>query len=261
MAEPFVQFTPEQLVSTYSYKKKDLRNAMIRGMPSKRTGEPPEYDFRGADLSGAKLWYGDFTRCDSTDATMHQAELYLCLASFASLSSSKTFRWNRLQGMKFPEVRFVDACDFSGMDLRRVDLSYITNRNATGLPPLNLTDAIVGGAKFGKMPAERGSITKEHLYSTASYKQGDLSGVTIVGIDLTSCDFSNQNLTGATFARCDLTNADFRDAVVTNVKFVYDDEPGTGLTVEQIKSTWNYKHGRMEGILLPDDVAKALAKQ
>jgi len=30
------------------------------------------------------------------------------------------------------------------------------------------------------------------------------------------------------------------------------------LTLAQIKSTWNYKHGRMEGVELPDELADAL---
>jgi len=35
----------------------------------------------------------------------------------------------------------------------------------------------------------------------------------------------------------------------------------TGLTLDQIKSTWNYKHGRMAGIQLPEELAKALEKE
>jgi hypothetical protein len=35
----------------------------------------------------------------------------------------------------------------------------------------------------------------------------------------------------------------------------------TGLTVEQIKSTWNYKNGKMDRIKLPPDIQKALDEE
>ena len=104
-------------------------------------------------------------------------------------------------------------------------------------------------------------MVNEHLRSTASYRQGDLSGIRLYDVDLAGVDLSNQNLTKAAFGHCDLTNVDFTDAVITAADFVtfrYRDDPTKGLTADQIKSTWNYKHGRMEGIQLPEAVAKAL---
>jgi len=81
-----------------------------------------------------------------------------------------------------------------------------------------------------------------------------------MGADLSACDLSGQNLTDCTFRGCDLTNALFNDAVVTNAKFS-PHAPNKGLTADQIKSTWNYKHGCMEGIVLPKDLANALVRQ
>jgi len=64
---------------------------------------------------------------------------------------------------------------------------------------------------------------------------------------------------GLNFLRCDFGGANFRDAVITDVDFgKRSDRQCTGLTTDQIKSTWNYKHDRMEGIRLPKDIAVAL---
>ena len=49
-----------------------------------------------------------------------------------------------------------------------------------------------------------------------------------------------------------ITNCDFANYHVCGNK---------GLTTEQIKSTWNYKHGHMEGIILPKDIADALQQE
>ena len=59
----------------------------------------------------------------------------------------------------------------------------------------------------------------------------------------------------------DLTGADFRDAVISNVDFGSRDFACKGLTLEQIKSTWNYKNGRMTEIVLPEEIADALQKE
>jgi len=61
-----------------------------------------------------------------------------------------------------------------------------------------------------------------------------------------------------------LTNVDFTGAVITAADFVtfrYRRDPTKGLTADQIKSTWNYKHGRMEGIRLPLEIAQALRSE
>ena len=78
-----------------------------------------------------------------------------------------------------------------------------------------------------------------------------------VRVDLFGLDLSQQNLTGSTFTmRCNLTNVRLDDAVITKAWF---DNSCVGLTAEQIQSTWNYKHRRMEGIVLPAEITRALS--
>lgn len=80
--------------------------------------------------------------------------------------------------------------------------------------------------------------------------------------DLSDCDLSGMNLSGCRFSHCRFGRANLDDVVITDALFVSDKsihEPDR-LTVEQLKSTWNYKHGRMVGIRLPDELAALLAK-
>ena len=79
-------------------------------------------------------------------------------------------------------------------------------------------------------------------------------------IDLSGCDLSRQNLTGSKFAQCDFTGANLEDAVITDTHFArvpFGDS--TGLRADQIKGTWNYKNRRIEGVVLPKDIADVLS--
>jgi uncharacterized protein YjbI with pentapeptide repeats len=118
------------------------------------------------------------------------------------------------------------------------------------LAGVDFSGADVSGAQFYR------SIGKERLLTTKSYQTGSLVGVVLVSLDLANVDFSQQDLTRAKFVQCDLTGADFTDAVITDADFhgCLDTPP----TVEQIKSTWNYKHGRMAGVLLAEQLQAAL---
>lgn len=136
--------------------------------------------------------------------------------------------------------------DFSGIDL--------TGTSFRGRPlDADFSDAMISKCSFDF------AITKEQLCSTRNYREGNLSGIELRHIDLSGCDLSYQNLTGCDFVLCDFGGANFRDTVITDADFGKKaDWQCTGLTLDQMKSTWNYKHNRMEGITLPKEIAKAL---
>ena len=69
---------------------------------------------------------------------------------------------------------------------------------------------IVKGASFAYTTSK--GLTKEQLYSTASYQAGDLAGIWLHGNDLTGWNFAGQNLTDATFGSSTLLNADVSGA-------------------------------------------------
>ena len=102
-------------------------------------------------------------------------------------------------------------------------------------------------------------MTVERLRTTKNYCEGDLSGITLIHADLSGCDLSGQNLTGCTFRGCTFTGTSLNNAVVTNAQFIKG--KSAGLTLTQLKATWNYKNRRMEGLVLPKELLDALSAE
>ena len=140
----------------------------------------------------------------------------------------------------------IDGWDLSGMNLKD---SYIGAVSAQGT---DFTDAEIEGAFFqGGVQYMNGNsdgkIGKAQLESTASYKRKRLRGVKFSSIfNLRDVDFSHCDLTNSIFL-CDLYGVDLTDAVITGCEM-------RGASVQQIKSTWNYKTGHMQGIVLSPEV-------
>jgi len=85
------------------------------------------------------------------------------------------------------------------------DLRYWSSE-AYNLRYADLTDAVVAGAFF-RSTTGRG-FTKEQLYSTASYKNRDLTGIQLGYNDLTGWNLAGQNLTNVWFDSATLTDTD-----------------------------------------------------
>lgn len=247
-AFPDTYLSEEQLRSTRSYKTRNLSKCVIPGLGGPDDPDvPPRYDFRNAKLEGAVLAYGDFTQCDFTDASIDGIKAH-CKMAFAQLASTKTFKTGRLRGMDL-SLSFVGRSDFSGIDLTGTHLAI------GRAPDAIFKDAVINGCQLG-------GRTREQLYSTKSYQQGSLLGITFRQTDMSGWSFARQNLTGCKFSQCKFTGADFEDAVITDVQFAnvgFGD--CTGLSVEQIRSTWNFRNGRIEGIVLPKELAQAMQRQ
>ncbi len=245
-----LELSPEQLKSTRSYKTKDLHKCVISGSWS-----TPAFDFGGADLRQARLINGDFTKCDFTNARIHRTTFGNFTLSFEQLASSADFGGRHLHvhilrgGTNANGL--TGAVDFSGIDLEGSELS--------GLPPdADFTDARISGCAF------REGLTKAQLYSTASYKEGNLTRLVTAWSDLAGCDLAGMNLTGSRFGQCDFTGANLEDAVITDVNFVSVSGVSCGcrgLSADQIKSTWNCRHHHMKGITLPNEISAALELQ
>jgi uncharacterized protein YjbI with pentapeptide repeats len=96
-----------------------------------------------------------------------------------------------------------------------------------------------------------GGPTLTQLYSTASYRAHDLSGVALRGNNMANANLAGQNLTNADFSSATLTNTDFTGAEVRCANFGY--EPyygGTGITLSQLYSTASYLADDLSGIKL-----------
>jgi len=168
--------------------------------------------------------------------------------------------------------------DFTGFDLRNTDFYEVKIDGA------NFTDAKISGMRFsGNDPYNHKSIVDikiEQLLSTRDFKIGLVKNIHIPKItwpdhtiDLSNmvfidCQFgwvpvildenkekyvpdynAIKKLPDSVFAKIDLT-----DSIISGCNF----GNFLGLTLENIKSTWNYKHNRMAGIKLPEEIQKAL---
>jgi uncharacterized protein YjbI with pentapeptide repeats len=242
-----LELSPKQLMSTRSYKTKDLSRCVICASKT-----APPFDFRKANLRHSWLRGGDFTKSDFTNACLYAATFSNATLAFEQLASTADFRERRLRICLGPSpVILTGDVDFSGIDL---DGSVFRNPS----PDWDVTAAKINGCTF------RGGLTKTQLSSTRSYREGDLSRVILALCDLSECHLARINFTSARFGQCDFSGADFSDAVITGVDFYTTVNLSVplgcaGLTADQIRSTWNYKHDRMKGIALPQEVANALS--
>jgi len=246
-----MRLSEEQVKSTRSYKTKDLHRCVILGCktaPCNYTtkADAPAYDFRGANLVGAILFHGDFTKCDFTDARISGIGLYYCQVTVDQLASTQSFKSRVLRHAEL-HTRLFGEVDFSGFDLTGTCFSLGHLAVAT------YEKATISECWFV------GGLTKEGLYSTTNYQQGRLQKITFQYINMSGWDLARKDLTGCRFFNCNFAGTLFDNAVITDVEFARIGLGGcTGLTAEQIKSTWNYRHGRMAGIKLPPAVAEAL---
>ena len=170
-----------------------------------------DWDFHGQDLQEAFL-----LDIDGTAANFAGTDLRLAILEVSTL---------------------VEA-DFSNADLRDASFvdSLVTNADFTG--------AMVNGTIF-----DGSDLTKEQLYTTASYQQKNLQGIAFFLHDLSGWDFSGQNLTGADLGATDLTGANLAGAMIA------DSLLGSveGLTEEQFASTASYQQKNLRDIDLSNN--------
>lgn len=246
-----VWFTEDQIISTRSYKKKDLSNCLIQLAPKSRSElATPKFNFREADLRNLTFAHVNLMHCDFTDATITGMGVNGGKLSFAQIASTKNYKEGNLYGVGFGGITYTGQMDLSGIDL--TGAKFIGSKL---LANANLTDATIIRCTLG------GALSFAQLSSTKSYKEGRLVGIKFYNQDFINADFSAQDLSGCYFRDCLLSNANLDNAVISNTHFSQFRKKNIGLTVDQIKSTWNYKHGRMEGVVLPREITEALKKE
>ena len=140
-----------------------------------------------------------------------------------------------------------NATSYSNSDFTS---AYLKNANFTDaiLSNTDFTDAIVEGANFNySSPITSGSkLNTEQLYSTASYKNKNLTGCGFANIDLTKCNFTGINLTNVVFTATRLAGCDFTDAIIEGASFAATESKG--FDQEQLYSTASYKNKNLTGI-------------
>jgi uncharacterized protein YjbI with pentapeptide repeats len=151
-------------------------------------------------LENQILEYADLREIDLTSAIFTGANL--TSANFVSATLTKS----NLRGANLANAVFYDA----------------------SLANADLTGAIVTGASFAATTYK--GLTKEQLYSTASYRAKDLHGIVLSfacvwdwcgANDLTGWDLSDQNLEGANLSGAEITDTDLSGANLINANFFY----------------------------------------
>lgn len=132
--------------------------------------------------------------------------------------------------------------DLCGFRFQTIEFTKAENTQTDGL-------AFSQGACF------HAGITKEQICATWNYQTGVLKNVTFLnGCELPD-DFRNFYFVDC-WIHCSVHNVDFTDAKLINCSITSDN-----LSLEQVKSTWNYKNNRMNLSKWPDSIMKALENE
>ncbi len=189
--------TDAQLYATSSYKNRQLDGMQLNAM-----------DMAGWDFSGQSLVRARFTRAELSGAVFDNANL--TNVSFGGpafdVQSDVSFRGANLTSATLPTNGRWERADFTGANLEGAQLDH------NGFVDSKFDDAVIRGAEMNSI--FNFGFTLDNLYSTASYKSGDLSGIQVQFGDLTGADFQGVDLSGARLARLTLDGADFRGATI-----------------------------------------------
>ena len=245
---------------------KNLRNIQI----NRCFGELKNIIFDDCDLSGANLretvfvncsfknsnlagcWIGTIKPdCDFTDAWIGGIEKgcqYLSISKNQLLSTG-SYKNNMLTNI------FFTGSDFTG-----VDFSGCTLKGTSFYCQLNhciFINSDIEGVCFGA------DIEVVQLLSTKNFREGLLKDVKFHRVIWSDdvIDMSRMSIIDCEFGsprpkrdRVPPAKIDLTDSVISGCNFEYF----RGLTIENVKSTWNYKYNRMEGIKLPKEIQDAL---
>jgi uncharacterized protein YjbI with pentapeptide repeats len=267
VAAPGVDLSYRNLTQAYLFGA-DLDAAYLNGATLTRAY------LSQANLTGASFWYSTLTNADLSKAnlsnatfvsaagwgftTLTNADLtdavvvgaWFMGTTFSGFTKEQLYSTASYKNHDLSGIRLVDndltGWNFAGQNLTNADFAICSPARYCGsstLTNVDLTDAVIVGANFAVSTSN--GFTKEQLYSTASYRIHDLSGVGLSYNDLTDWNFAGQNLTDAAFSESTLTNVDLTDATVVGASFA-----SAGLTKEQLYSTASYKNHDLPGINL-----------
>ena len=234
-------FTFSQLASTACYQARNLQGVYLS-----------DKDLTGWNLSGQNL-----TNASLDSSILAEVDLTGAFVAEANLSriTSNGFTKEQLYSTASHQAKDLHGIDLTGNDLTDWDLSGQNLTNAlfdhpwgtgTTIGNVDLTGAVVEGAMIATGPAPH-RLTKEQLYSTASYEAGDLRGIWLHG-DMSGWDFSSQNLSHAVL---DFSHGsaipNLAGAIVSGASL---QGPLKGVTFEQLASTASYSARDLRGINL-----------
>jgi uncharacterized protein YjbI with pentapeptide repeats len=263
--EQLAQQAYKIFTTTWNYKNNVFNGITLVGFDL-RSASFGGYYGQGKDIS--RIVFIDCKMSDNTHANEYlfrnsQISNYKGMSEWSSnatkeqLYKTRNYDNKRLGKIKIPRM--------PGLDLTKHDLTWTTisgsidENKFEGKENYNLE-----GYKFDDAYLNKTNISgmnKEQLYVTKSYKEGNLNRVYFSSCNFANANFTKVNLTGCGFANTIINTANFTDAIISNCGFRgsysgVDDK--MEITIEQIKSTWNYKNNRMDGITFSAKMQKAL---
>ena len=219
--------TAQQLYSTANYQNKKFEGIQLETM-----------DMTGWNFSGQNLYNVWIINCQITGADFSGAKIDWSLFCNSNLSKEQFYSTASYQEKDLKGVQLHDQ-DMTGWSFKDQNLYSVWFWN------VDLTDADFSGACVEFTLFDDSAITKEQLYSTASYQAKNLSGLGLCGFNLSGWNFSHQNMSNAGFGNSNLTNADFSGASIAGASF-----DGSNLTPEQLYSTASYQNKDIHGLNL-----------
>ena len=184
-------------------------------------------NFANANLTGVIIEGSVLTGADFSGAIIAKMRLATTEGfTKEQLYSTASYASGDLQGINLNWMD-LSGWNFAGKDLSNTNCDGVTVTNAS-FANANLTNsdwnmlapsgadfsgAIITGAKFCS------SLTREQLYSTASYVNGDLSRLNLTYSDLSGWNLAGKNLSNADFSRTTLTGTNLANANLSGVYF------------------------------------------
>ena len=194
-------------------------------------------DFSGATFANACL--GTVRGCNFQNAVIKNTAVSLNAEQLLSTSNYKRKGFIGFQTY---------GQDYSGISFAGFNLTYCYF-SGCNLTDCDFTDATIEGAHLSDL-----SLRVEQLLVTSDFKNRFVKEITFGGVwpehvvDLSKTVFIDCAFTGSG-AKIDLT-----DSVISGCSFF----TFGGLTIENVKSTWNYKNNQMENVRLPKSIQEAL---
>jgi uncharacterized protein YjbI with pentapeptide repeats len=221
----YTDITLPQIYSTASYKNKNLRGVSLRSLiltGGNFAGQnlanadfglttSENCTFAAADLTGVDFYTSSLSGANFTNASIAQANFSLSKLVKEQLYSTASYQNHDLHGLWLARLNLANW-DFSGQNLSSANFERASFTGA------NLTNATIRGAN---LEAVAGLLSTQ-IYSTASYQQRDLSGISWRSLNFTNWNLSGQNLTNGNFANAimagNFSAADMRGAISPNYK-------------------------------------------
>ncbi len=147
--------------------------------------------------------------------------------------SSRDLTMAYLIGKNLSSAKLMSA-NLTNADLTNAGLRFATLTGA------NFSGAEIRGVNFGYSSG----FTAAQLQSTASYQNGNLTGVVADNFDFAGLDLSGRDLTNARFDEAELAGVNLTGSIIRGTSFNYS----KGLTTTQLASTASYQARNLAGV-------------